>query len=131
MKISTRGRYALRVMIDLGINSNGKYVSLKIIAERQQISKKYLEQIMTMLVKANLIETVRGNTGGFKLIKKPSEYTVYEILNATEGSLAPVDCITNNTCAMKKVCKTHAFWQGLDDVINDYLKNKTLEDLIK
>lgn len=131
MKISTKGRYALRAMIDIALNGDGNYVSLKVIADRQQISKKYLEQIMTMLVKANLIETVRGNTGGFKLIKKPSEYSVYEILSATEGSLAPVDCVTDNTCSRRKECKMLAFWTGLDDVINEYLKSKTLEDLIK
>lgn len=132
MKISTKGRYALRVMIDIAINSNGEYVSVKDIAFRQEISKKYLEQIMTMLSKAKFIETTRGNTGGYKLTKKTSEYKVGEILRATEGDLAPLDCLlNNNSCSRQENCKTYLFWQGLDNVINEYIDSKTLEDLIK
>ena len=132
MKISTKGRYALRVMIDLATNSNGKYVSVRDIAIRQDISKKYLEQIMTLLSKAKLIETIRGNTGGYKLAKEPKEYTIGDILRATEGDLAPLDCLVNdNSCSRKENCKTYSFWAGLDNVINEYIDSKTLEDLIK
>ena len=132
MKISTKGRYALRVMIDLAINSNGKYISLKDIAERQEISNKYLEQIISLLNKASYLETARGNTGGYKLAKEPKEYTVGDILRATEGDLAPIYCLTEDgECNRQKLCKTYSFWKGLDDVINEYIDSKTLEDLIR
>ena len=132
MKISTKGRYALRVMIDLAINSNGKYISLKDIAERQEISNKYLEQIISLLNKAGYLETARGYTGGYKLAKEPKEYTVGDILRATEGDLAPIYCLTEDgECNRQKSCKTYSFWKGLDDVINEYIDGKTLEDLIK
>lgn len=132
MKISTKGRYALRVMIDIAINSNNEYISVKDIAKRQDISKKYLEQIMTMLSKANLIETTRGNIGGYKLTKQAKEYKIGDILRATEGNLAPLDClIDTNSCDRQENCKTYSFWAGLDNVINEYIDSKTLEDLIK
>ena len=132
MKISTKGRYALRVMIDLAINSNGKYISLKDIAKRQEISNKYLEQIISLLNKAGYLETARGYTGGYKLAKKPKEYTIGDILRATEGDLAPTYCLTEDgECDRQKGCKTYSFWKGLDNVINDYIDSKTLEDLIK
>ena len=132
MKISTKGRYALRVMIDLALNSNGKYISLKDIAERQEISNKYLEQIISLLNKAGYLETARGNTGGYKLAKEPKEYTVGNILRATEGDLAPIYCLTEDgECDRQKGCKTYSFWKGLDNVINEYIDSKTLEDLIK
>ena len=132
MKISTKGRYALRVMIDLAINNTGKYISLKEISQRQEISNKYLEQIISLLNKAGYLETARGNTGGYKLSKKPSEYKVGDILRATEGDLAPIYCLTEDgECDKKSNCKTYSFWQGLDNVINEYIDSKTLEDLIK
>lgn len=132
MKISTKGRYALRVMIDLAINNNDKYISLKEISQRQEISNKYLEQIISLLNKAGYLETARGNTGGYKLSKKPSEYKVGDILRATEGDLAPIYCLTEDgECDKKSNCKTYSFWQGLDNVINEYVDSKTLEDLIK
>lgn len=132
MKISTKGRYALRVMIDLALNSNEKYITAKEIAERQGISNKYLEQIIAMLNKAGYLETARGNTGGYKLARRPNEYVVGDILKATEGDLAPIDCITEEgKCKRQKKCKTYPFWKGLDDVINEYVNGKTLEDLIK
>lgn len=132
MKISTKGRYALRVMIDLAINSNGKYISLKDIAKRQEISNKYLEQIISLLNKAGYLETARGNTGGYKLAREPKEYAVGDILRATEGDLAPIYCLTEDgECNRQKDCKTYSFWQGLDSVINEYIDSKTLEDLIK
>ena len=132
MKISTKGRYALRVMIDLAINSNGNYITLKDIAKRQEISNKYLEQIIAMLNKAGFLDTARGNTGGYKLSKLPKEYIVGDILRATEGDLAPIYCVTEEgECLRKKDCKTYSFWKGLDNVINEYVNSKTLEDLIK
>lgn len=132
MKISTKGRYALRVMIDLALNNNGKYISLKDIAERQEISNKYLEQIISLLNKAGYLETARGNTGGYKLAKEPKEYTVGNILRATEGDLAPIYCLTEDgECDRQKGCKTYSFWKGLDDVINKYIDSRTLQDLIK
>ena len=132
MKISTKGRYALRVMIDLAINSNENYISLKDIAKRQEISNKYLEQIIALLNKAGYLKTLRGQTGGYKLAKEPKEYIVGDILRVTEGDLAPIYCLTEEgECLMKKKCKTYSFWKGLDDVINEYINSKTLEDLIK
>lgn len=132
MKISTKGRYALRVMIDLAINSNGKYISLKDIAKRQEISNKYLEQIISLLNRAGYLETARGNTGGYKLAKQANEYVIGDILRATEGDLSPIYCLTENgECDKQKKCKTYSFWKGLDTVINDYVDSKTLEDLIK
>lgn len=130
MKISTRGRYALRVMIDLAMNENNGYISLKDIANRQEISMKYLEQIVSVLNKAGLVDTLRGNNGGYKLNKKPSEYKVGEILRVSEGDLTPVYCINEN-CSRKSKCKSYSFWEGLDKTITDYVDSKTLEDLIK
>ena len=132
MKISTKGRYALRVMVDIAMNSKGEYVSVKDIATRQDISKKYLEQIMTMLSKANLIETTRGNMGGYKLTRKTEDYKIGDILRATEGDLTPLDCLTDSSyCCRKENCKTYSFWAGLDNVINKYIDSQTLKDLIK
>lgn len=132
MKISTRGRYALRIMIDLATNDRGEFIALKDIAERQEVSNKYLEQIIAMLNKAGYLETARGNNGGYKLAKKPSEYRVGDILRATEGKLAPIDCLTDTgICKRKENCKTYSFWEGLDQVITQYVNSKTLEDLIK
>lgn len=130
MKISTRGRYALRVMIDLAMNENNGYISLKDIANRQEISMKYLEQIVSVLNKARLVDALRGNNGGYKLNRKPREYKVGEILRVSEGDLTPVYCIHEN-CSRKKKCKSYSFWEGLDKTITDYVDSKTLEDLIK
>lgn len=130
MKISTKGRYALRVMLDLATNENKGFISLKEIAERQEISNKYLEQIIAKLAKKGYLETARGNNGGYRLAKKASEYTVGDILRATEGELTPIDCLTEEgVCTRKQNCKTHAFWKGLDNTINEYVNSKTLEDL--
>lgn len=131
MKISTKGRYALRVMIDLAINYNGEYISLKDISNRQGISNKYLEQIIAMLNKAGFLKTARGNNGGYKLAKKPDEYIIGDILRATEGDLAPIACVKGEECSNKVNCKTFEFWKGLDDVINNYVDGKTLSDLIR
>lgn len=131
MKISTKGRYALRVMIDLGLNNNGTFISLSDIAKRQELPTKYLEQIISMLNKAGYLETARGNMGGYRLARKPSEYTIGDILRATEGDLVPIACVQGEECLQKENCKTFSFWQGLDNVINTYIDSKTLEDLIK
>lgn len=131
MKISTKGRYALRMMIDLAIHRNCKVVALKDIAERQNISKKYLEQIVPLLNRAELLHTVRGYQGGYALSKSPEEYTVREILSVTEGSLAPVACLqSTNDCDRRGGCPTLHIWEGLNKVINDYLDSITLADLV-
>ena len=132
MKISTKGRYALRVMIDLAINSNGEYVPLKDIAKRQGISTKYLEQIMSLLNKANFVKSTRGNVGGYKLTRDAKDYIIGDILKATEGDLNLLQCLTDDSfCDKKDHCKTYSFWNGLNEVIIKYVNSKTLEDLIK
>lgn len=132
MKISTKGRYALRVMLDLAMNDDGNFISLKDIAERQGISNKYLEQIISMLNKAGYLKTARGYNGGYQLARKPCEYVIGDILRATEGDMAPTYCLTEEgECTKKENCKTYSFWKGLDDVITEYVNSKTLEDLIK
>lgn len=132
MKISTKGRYALRMLYDLALNGKEEYVSLKDIAERQGISKKYLEQIVPLLGKKGMLKTNRGNRGGYMLVKSPSEYTVGEILRMTEGSLAPVACLEyeHNDCPRASECSTLFVWEGLNKVITDYLDNITLQDII-
>lgn len=129
MKISTKGRYALVVMIELAGNSNNEYIPLKDIAERQQISVKYLEKIVAMLNKAGFVQSNRGNNGGYKLAKEPKEYKVGDILRAAEGDLAPTGCVTEN-CVRKDKCKTFEFWQGLDKAIESYVDSTTLQDLL-
>ena len=131
MRISTKGRYALRVMIDLEMNKSKGFISLKEIATRQEISNKYLEQIIAMLNKAGYLETARGNSGGYKLAKPAKEYKIGDILRATEVDLAPIACIHSENCSRKENCKTFEFWQGLDNVINKYIDSKTLADLVK
>lgn len=132
MKISTKGRYALRLMLDLAENQNDGYVALKDIAERQNISKKYLEQIVPMLNKSGVLRTTRGFQGGYKLAKAPDKYTVGDILRITEGSLAPVACLDYepNTCEKCGTCPTLPMWQGLYKTITDYLDSITLQDII-
>ena len=121
MLISTKGRYALRVMIDLAEHRSGEFISLKEIAQRQEISEKYLESIIRMLVKAKAVESLRGKGGGYRLTKKPEQYTVGSILRLTEESLAPVSCLEENagTCSRSGKCRTLALWQGLDKVIQE------------
>ncbi|CDA17123.1 MAG: Rrf2 family transcriptional regulator [Clostridia bacterium] len=132
MKISTKGRYALRIMMDLANNENDEFISLKDISKRINISIKYLEQIVALLNKAGYVQTARGNNGGYKLAKKPEEYKVGDILRATEGDLAPIYCVsTDGTCDKKDNCSTYFFWEGLDKAINDYVDSKTLADLVK
>lgn len=130
--ISTRGRYALRVMIDIAENSNGKAIPLDEIAKRQNISEKYLESILVILTRGNLLLGQRGKGGGYKLVKTPEEYTIASILRLTEGSLSPVACLKPgaDVCTRSAECKTLSLWKGLDDAINNYLESKTLADLI-
>lgn len=132
MKISTKGRYALRMMIDLAMNDSGSYVALKDTAERQGISKKYLEQIVPLLNKADLLRTNRGYQGGYALAKSPEQYTVGEILRVTEGNLSPVSCLQypENECPRASGCLTLPVWEGLYKAINDYLDSVTLQDII-
>ncbi|MCD7822932.1 MAG: Rrf2 family transcriptional regulator [Oscillospiraceae bacterium] len=132
MKISTKGRYALRMLIDLAENQGEGYVSLKDIAERQDISKKYLEQIVPAFNGSDILRTNRGYQGGYRLSRPPEEYTVGEILRLTEGNLAPVSCLECNPieCRRKDICPTLPVWQGLYQAITDYLDNITLQDIM-
>lgn len=132
MKISTRGRYALRFMIDLAQHNNGDFIALKDVSARQDISIKYLEQITSLLSKFGLLISVRGPQGGYKLTRTPAQYTVGQILRITEGNLVPVSCLESpeNTCPRKGGCQTLSLWDGLAKVINDYLDGVTLEDLV-
>ena len=133
MLISTKGRYALRVMIDLAEHQSDEFISLKGIAERQEISEKYLESIIRLLVKAKVLDSLRGKGGGYRLRKTPEQYTVGSILRLTEDSLAPVSCLERDAeaCPKSTKCRTLALWQGLDKVINDYLDSVTIEDLME
>ncbi|MGI5898660.1 MAG: RrF2 family transcriptional regulator [Christensenellales bacterium] len=132
MKISTKGRYALRMLYDLGQNQSEGYIALKDIAERQGVSKKYLEQIVPSLNKAGILRASRGFQGGYRLSKPPAEYTVGDILRIMEGSLAPVACLENDPvkCVRSGDCATLPVWQGLSKVINEYLDSVTLQDML-
>ena len=132
MKISTKGRYALRMMIELAQNPNNTFITLKQIAQKQGISKKYLEQIIPILNKNNFLLASRGYLGGYKLARDPKTYTVGEILRLTEGNLAPVACLecTPNTCSRANSCPTLFVWEGLYKVVNEYLDSITLQDLV-
>lgn len=131
MMISTRGRYALRVMIDLAQNSEGNYIAMKEVAARQEVSLKYLERILPLLVKAGLVEGVHGKGGGYRLTKKPEEYRLIDILKVTD-SLAPVECLDCevNTCERKENCPTLPLWTEFGEVIEEFFSSKTLSDLI-
>ena len=132
MKISTKGRYALRLMVDLAENGEDGFVSLKDIAERQGISKKYLEQIIPPLNTAGFLIAGRGFQGGYRLSKSPSDYTVGDILRVTEGKLSPVSCLDTDTnyCDRSSFCDTLYIWQGLMDVVSEYLDGITLRDIV-
>lgn len=133
MLISTKGRYALRVMIDLAEHQSGGFIPLKEIAQRQDISEKYLESIIKLLVRARLLSGLRGKGGGYKLTKSPDQYTVGSILRLTENTLAPVSCLEEEAAACPNAaeCRTIALWQGLDKVIHDYLEQTTVADLMR
>ena len=132
MKISTRGRYALRVMLDLAEHNNGEYIPLMDIAKRQEISEKYLEAIVKGLVKERYLTGLRGKSGGYRLTKAPEEYTVGSILRLSEGSLAPVACLEQNPveCRRMAECRTLPMWRKLNTMINDYFDGITLADLV-
>lgn len=131
MKISTKGRYALRMLLDLAAHQSEGYIALKDIAERQKISKKYLEQIVPILNKSDVLKANRGYQGGYMLAKDPSQYTVGEILRLTEGSLAPVFCAEcPGDCKRSADCPTLPVWQGLYRAISEYLDGITLQDIL-
>ncbi len=131
MKISTKGRYALRMLADIVLHQSDGYVSLKDIAERQGISKKYLEQIVPLLSKSGIIKANRGNRGGYIINGSPENHTVGEILRATEGSLAPVACLEYepNDCERISECATLEIWEGLYKIITEYLDGITVRDV--
>ena len=133
MMISTKGRYALRTMLDLALNDEGEYIPLRDIAERQDISVKYLEQIVSALTRAGFVRSVRGTGGGYRLAKKPEEYTIGMILRLTEGNLAPVACLEfeQNSCPRAANCVTLGIWEKLYDAINNVVDNITLADLVR
>jgi Rrf2 family protein len=133
MLVSTRGRYALRVMIDLAEHSDGVYVAMKEVAQRQQISLKYLERILPMLVEARLVEGVRGKGGGYRLTREPDEYTLSDILLAAEGDLAPISCLEKNAppCERAGDCRTLPMWRRFDDMVHGFFYGITLKDLME
>lgn len=132
MKISTKGRYAVRLMLDLALFNTGEPVALKDIAKRQEISEKYLEQIISTLNKAGFVRSIRGASGGYVLTREPKNYTVGEILRLTEGELTPVDCASNNGayCDRRDRCVTINIWSRLYDAINNVVDGISLEDLV-
>ena len=132
MKISTKGRYALRLMLDIAVYGADKNVSIRDTAKRQNISVKYLEQIVSMLVRVGYLKSIRGAQGGYRLSKKPADYTVGDILRITEGSLAPVACLEDevNQCPRVEQCPIVSMWEGLYNTINNYVDSITLEDMI-
>ena len=132
MIVSTKGRYALRVMVYLAIHQNEGHTPLKEIAESENISQKYLESIMTLLSKGNLVDAVHGKGGGYRLNREPARYTVGSILKLTEGSLAPVSCTTQGpaACSRSTCCQTKPMWEKLDKMIDEFFEGITLADLL-
>ena len=131
MRISTKGRYALRIMLDLAQNGEDSPVALREISERQNITPKYMESIMALLLRDNLVQSLRGKVGGYMLTRKPAEYPLYEILSTAEGGLAPVHCLSmdENECPLHDTCLTIPVWVGLHNAIKDYLSGISLEEL--
>lgn len=131
MKISSKGRYAIRVMIDLAEHNTGEYITLMDIANRQEISEKYLESIVAVLSKNGLLISLRGKGGGYKLAKQPEKYTIASILRLTEGSFAPVACLEKkpNTCIKVAECKTLKMWENFEKLVEDYFEHITVADL--
>lgn len=132
MKISTRGRYAVRVMLDLAEHDSGVYIPLMDIARRQEISEKYLESIVSVLSKNSLVLSLRGKGGGYRLSRSPGEYTIGSILRAAEGSLAPAACLEEEepSCGRLPICRTRKMWTDFYKVINEYFDSITLQDLL-
>lgn len=133
MIISSKGRYALRVMVYLAVKQGDSYIPLKEISEAENLSQKYLESITRVLSKNHLIEAASGHGGGYRLTRRPEEYTLAEILKLTEGTLAPAACVKEDAeeCGHADVCYTRPIWQGLADLINDYFENMTLADVAR
>lgn len=134
MMISTKGRYALRIMTDLSEHIGDGYISLKDISDRQEISLKYLEAIISLLSKSNLVDSLRGKNGGYRLSRPPEKYTLREILEVTEGGITPVNCAClsgDDSCKRVGFCPTQPVWHKLDRLICDYLDGVTLNDLLK
>ncbi len=133
MKISTKGRYALRLMLDLAMDTSGEPVRIKDVAERQEISVKYLEQIVSILAKAGYVRSIRGPQGGYRLAREPEDYTVGMILRLTEGSLTPVECAEAEpgACSREDTCVTRKLWKELDEAIRSVVDKYTLEDLVQ
>ena len=131
--ISTKGRYAIRVMIDLAENDEGHFIPLKDIAARQEISKKYLEIIVRDMVAGNLVTGTSGKGGGYRLTRKPEDYTLDEILELMEGTLSPVACLTEvrNNCPRKAACRTLPLWTEYDELVHNFFHGKRLSDLIR
>ena len=131
MMISTRGRYALRILVDLAENQNEGYLTLKEAAERQEISEKYLESIVKDLVKAHFVEGVRGKGGGYRLSRPAEEISVLDVLQSADGAIVPVACLEEGSapCSRAAFCKTLPLWKGLDKVVSDYLSGFTVRDL--
>ena len=132
MKISTKGRYALRMILDMVQNQKNGPVALKDISERQNVSKKYLEQIALLLSQANILQGTRGHQGGYRMLAAPADITVYQVLEITEGSMHPVACLDHapNDCERCNGCETLYIWEGLDQVIRDYLSSMTIQDVL-
>lgn len=131
MKISTKGRYALRLMLDLALQKSERPIALKEVAERQEISDKYLEQIVIQLSKSKLVRSVRGAGGGYLLTRRPEEYTVGEILRQLEGDLAPVSCLSDGTCCERaEHCVTVEIWQEIQTAVSSVVDHTTLQDLV-
>lgn len=133
MIISTRGRYVLRVMIDLAEHCDGGYIPMKDVAERQEISLKYLEKILPVLTKNNMIEGVHGKGGGYRLTRKPSDYSIGEILRLTEGDLAPVACLEcePKPCGRTAECRTFPMWEKFTRMMNEYFDSISIADLMR
>ena len=131
MMISTRGRYALRILVDLAENQNEGYITLKEAADRQEISEKYLESIVKDLVKAHFVEGVRGRGGGYRLSRPAEEISVLDVLQSADGAIVPVACLEEGSapCSRAAFCKTLPLWKGLDKVVSDYLSGFTVRDL--
>ena len=133
MIVSTRGRYALRVLVEMAEHSPDERIPLKEISEKQEISQKYMESIMTLLSKNGFVDAIHGKGGGYMLNRKPEEYHVGDILRLTEGTLAPVACLEKDAdkCPKENVCRTVGMWRKLDDLIETYLDSVTIADLMK
>ena len=133
MLVSTRGRYAIRVMVDLAEHMNGKYIPMKEIADRQDVSLKYMTKIMQALTKSGMLDGQHGKGGGYKLNRDPEEYRVGDILRLTEGTLAPVACIDETDCKCDRSfeCRTRPMWNELDKLISEYLDGITIADLME